>query len=256
MAAYVSLLRFLVAITVLLCALASKCHTHGNIKILSGYHCFSDNQRYLKIIATHHHLCRPRCLANKQCSFVQYNKADKYCLLANGPCLWLEPDTNYDITFMRTNSVEKCLDWVPHGEVANAARQPDACYSWGIQCTVGRIYFQSNVLPGNGVGNGVISVLNGGDVRYGKKEYLDVQPGCKVSWVSFTSGDPVPDVAVQGGYLDNSGSPQLVYVMGAISNGRNCKAYGYYNPDTERGYFEFWGVYEFTQMYLMVIETI
>ena len=256
MAAYVSLLRFLVAITVLLCALASKCHTHGNAKILSGYHCFSDNQRYLKIIATHQHLCRPRCLANKQCSFVQYNKADKYCMLANGPCLWLEPDTNYDITFMRTNTVEKCLDWVSLGEVTNAARQPDACFSRGIQCTVGRIHFQSNVLPGNGVGKDVISVLNGGDVRYGEKEYLDVQPGCKVSWVSFTSGDPIPDGAVQGGYLDNNGSPQPVYVMGAISNGRNCKAYGYYNPDTERGYFEFWGVYAFTQMYLMVIETI
>ena len=194
-------LHFLLVIKLVLCTSASKCHLLGNIKILSGYRCFADSQVYFNISPNHPHLYRSRCLTQKQCSFVLYNIAENYCVVSNGPCLWLEPDTNYYITFIRNNAVEKCLDWVPRREVKNAARRPDACFSWGLQCTVGRLHIQSNILPGNVNGDGVYTVLDGADARYGLKEFLDVQPGCKVSWVSFTSGDPVPVGAVQGGYL-------------------------------------------------------
>ena len=54
----------------------------------------------------------------------------------------------------------------------------------------------------------------------------------------------------------NNGSPQPIYVMAAVKNGRSCIVYGYYNPTTERGYFEFFGVSECTQMYLKTIEVI
>ena len=253
---HVWLLRVLISIKLIFCALANECHILGNIKILLGYHCFADNQVYFNITKTPPHICRSRCITDYQCSFIQYNIVEGYCLVANGPCLWLEPHINYNLNFIRTNAVEKCLDWVPFGKVKNAARQPDACIAWGKQCTVGRLHVQSNILAGNAVGKGVYTVFNGGYARYGVKEFLDVQPGCKVSWVYFISGGIIPDGAVQGGYLNNNDSPQPIYVMGAVKDGGSCTTYGYYNPATERGYFEYWGVNECTEMYLMTIEMI
>ena len=256
MGIYVWLLHVLLVIKLILCTLANKYYVLRNIKILPGYRCFADSQVYINITAIHHHLCRSRCITNKQFSFLQCNIEENYCIVANGPCPWLEPDKNYNITFIRTNPVEKCLDWVSYVEVKNAARRPESCFPWGLLSTVGRHHIQSNILPANSTSGGVYSVLNGDGVRYGAKEYLDVQPGCKVSWFSFTGGDPVPDGAVQSGYLDNNGSPQPIYVMGAIRNGDSCTAYGYYDPATERGYLEYFGVHVCTQMYLMTIEMI
>ena len=249
---YVWLLHFLLVVKLILCTLTDKCYVLGNIKILLlGYRCFSDSQVYFSITATNPHLCISRCIANKPCAFVLYSIEGNYCIIANGPCLWLEPDTNYNITFIRMNPVEKCLEWFPYVEVKNAARRHDTCLPWGLQSTVGRLHIQSNILPGNSNGGAVYSVLNVDGVSHGLTDFLDVQPGCKVSWVSFTNGDPVPDGAVQGGYINNNGSPQPIYVMGAIRNGDSCTAYGYYDPATERGYIEYFGVHVCTQMYLM-----
>ena len=99
MTAFVGPLRFLMVIEVIPCALTNECHTVvDNTKILPRFHCFTDSR------STHHHLCRLRCLINKPCSFVQYNTVENHWLVANGPCLWLEPDTNYNVTFMRTKA--------------------------------------------------------------------------------------------------------------------------------------------------------
>ena len=110
MGIYVWLLHFLLVIKLILCTLADKCYVSGNIKILRGYRCFADSQMYFNITAIHHHLCRSRCITNRQCLFLQYKIEENYCIVANGPCLWLEPDTNYNITFIRTNPVENA--WI------------------------------------------------------------------------------------------------------------------------------------------------
>ena len=179
-----------------------------------------------------------------------------YCLLDYGPCLWLEPHAEYQTTFIRTKAVHHCIEWLPLGKVKNAARKIDSCISYGKICTVGRLHVSSNILPGNSVGETVYSVINGVLYHKGFSEFLDVQPGCKVSWVSYTGGDPIPTGVVQGGSLQSNGSPQPIYVMGVMKSGSSCTTYGYYNPATGRGYFEYYGMYECTQMYLMIIEEI
>ena len=176
---------------------------------------------------------------NKHCSLVEVNMIENYCHLAKGPCLWLEPHTDYKLTFIRTKAVDKCIEWLPHGKVKNAARTINSCLAWGKPCTVGRIHTQPNILHGNGVGKNVISVLNGTEAKIGLSEFLDVQPGCKVSWVAYTGGDPIPIGAVQDGFLQIHDSQQPIYIMGAIKPGSSCITYGYYNPATGQGYSQY-----------------
>ena len=238
---------------------ATICHMDGNIQLIPGYRCYADRQVYLysKMTPIHPFSCRYSCIMNAHCSFVEFNVIENSCLLATGPCLWLEPHTDYQTMFIRTKSGDQCIKWLPRGKVKNAARKINSCTPWNIACTVGRLHMSSNILPGNGVmGKAVFSVLNGIVAKKGHKKFLDVQPGCKVSWVSYTGGDPIPTGAVQGGSLQSNGGSQPIYVMGVIKNGSSCATYGYYNPATGRGYFEYWGVHECTQMYLMIIEDI
>ena len=240
---------------------ATMCHMDGNIQLIPGYRCYADKQGYLNSNITqtpaHPFSCRYSCIMNKLCSFAEFNMVENYCQLLRGPCLWLEPHGDYRTAVIRTNTEEKCLEWLPHGQVKNAARKINSCTPFHNRaCTVGRLHISSNTLPGNGVGRNVISVLNGNVANKGFKEFLDVQPGCKVSWIYYTGGDPIPNGAVQGGVLQMNGNQQALYVMGVIKNGASCASYGYYNPATGRGYFQYWGVFEYRQMYLMVIEKI
>ena len=234
--------------------LSSYCNILRNVHVIPRHRCFADKQVYSNITPIHHYSCRQNCITNKRCLYVQHHVVRNYCIVSNGPCLWLEPDSDYNVTFIRTKSVDNCVKWVPQSNLFNAARKHDACFSGGIENRIGRINIQSNILVGQGVDREVYTVLNGADARSTTSEWLDVQPGCKVSWIPFTSGDPIPNGAVQGGYLYNSDIPQPIYVMGAIKTGSSCTAYGYYDPGTRRGYFEYWGVNECTEMFLMIID--
>ena len=249
-------LKSLLWMNLFLCTLSSNCNVLSNIQVIPGYRCFADRQIYSNITPTHHYSCRHNCITNKHCSYVQHHVVKNYCLVSNGPCLWLQPGTDYNVTVIRKKSVDECVEWVPRADVFNAARAHDACISWGMENRVGRINIQSNILLGSGVGDSdlVNTVLNGAYVSSQASGWLDVQPGCKVSWIPFTGGDPIPTGAVQGGHLYNSGTPQPIYVMGAVKKGSSCTIYGYYDPGTGRGYFEYWGVNECTEMYLMIVK--
>ena len=198
----------------------------------------------------HHYSCRYNCITNKSCLYVLHHVTRNYCLVSNGPCLWLEPDIDYNVMVTRTRPAHECLEWTPRTSLVNAARRNDTCSPHRI----GRAIIQSNKLVGTGGDDEVYTVLNGDYASGAALGWLNVEPGCKVSWIYFTGGDPIPSGAVQGGYLNNSGTRQPIYVMGAVKSGSSCTIYGYYDPGTERGYFEIWGANECTEMYLMIIE--
>ena len=235
-------------------ALSSTCNILSNIQVIPGYRCFVDMHVYLNITPMHRYSCRQNCIMNKRCSYVQHNVVRNYCIVSKGPCLWLQPDTDYNVTIIRRKSMDQCVKWVPKAGLHNPARTQDTCIPWRRAHRVGRISFQSNILLGTGAADSVFTILNGRRVRGTASGWLDVQPGCKVSWVPFTGGDHIPNGAVQGGYLYDSGKLQPIYVMGAVKSGRSCTAYGYYDPSSERGYFDYFGVNECTEMNLMVID--
>ena len=247
-------LGYFVLMNLFLCILSSNCNTFSTIQDIQGYRCFADKQVLYNITPTHHYSCRLNCITSKRCLYVLHHVVRNYCLLSNGPCLWLEPDPDYNVMVYRAKLADECVEWVPKSRLINAARKHDTCISQGREHSVGRTNIQSNILLGSGNGDILYTVLNGGLAKSSASEWLDVQPGCKVSWTPFTGGDPIPNGAVQGGHLYDTGTPQPIYVMGAVKSGGSCTRYGYYSPGTGRGYFEFWGVHECTEMYLMIIE--
>ena len=235
---------------IFLCTFSSNCEVFQNIQVIPGYRCFADRQVHYNITPMHHYSCRHSCITNKLCLYILQHVTRNHCLVSNGPCLWLEPDTAYSLTVIRRKYAQECVEWVPLTSLVNIGRKHDTCGTH----RVGRANIQSNMLLGSGGGDTVYTVLNGGYVSSKAGEWLDVQPGCKVSWIPFTGGDAIPNGAVQGGYLYNSGTHQPIYVMGAVKGGGFCTTYGYYDPGAERGYFEYHGVNECTEMYLMIFE--
>ena len=136
---------------IFLSTFSSNCNVLYNIQVIPGHRCFVDRQVYLSITPTHHYSCRHNCITNKRCSYVQHHVVRNNCIVSNGPCLWLEPDTNYNVTVIRTKSVEECVKWVPQISLINAARRQDTCITWEKEDRVGRINIQSNILVGKGV---------------------------------------------------------------------------------------------------------
>ena len=250
MANYTHHIGSLYLMNLFLCTLSSKCNVFSNIQVIPGYRCFADRQVYYNITPTHHYSCRHNCITNKLCLYILQHVTKKYCIVSNGPCLWLEPDTDYNVMVIRAKPAHECLEWVPLIGLVNAGRKQDSCGSH----RVGRANIQSNMLVGSGGGGTVYTVLKGGYVSSKAVEWLNVLPGCKVSWIPFTGGGPIPNGAVQGGYLYNGDTPQSIYVMGAVKGGGSCTTYGYYDPGTGRGHFEYHGVNECTEMYLMIFE--
>ena len=240
-------LRYFLLMNLFRSVLSSNCNVFSTTP---GYRCFADKQVLYNITPTHHYSCRLNCIMNKRCLYALHHVVRNYCLVSNGPCLWLEPDTNYTVTVYKAKPAHEYVEWVPKTRLINAARKRDTCVSWGNEHRVGRANVQSNLLLGHGGSDTVYTVLNGGFTKSKASEWLDIQPGCKVAWITFTGGNPIPNIAVQGGYLYNSGTPQPIYVMGAVKIGGSCTTYGYYDPGTGRGYFEFRGVDECTKMYL------
>ena len=97
------------------------------------------------------------------------------------------------------------------------------------------------------------STLNGQKIDASIGQSLDIQTGCVVTWVPFTAGDPVPDGAVEGGYLDNDGVIQNLYITSVLKTQHNCIVFGYYNPATELGYAEDFDVFTYTDMNLLIL---
>ena len=74
-----------------------------------------------------------------------------------------------------------------------------------------------------------------------------------VTWMPFTGGEQLPEGVVEGGYFDDGRVHRPLYIMSAVQPDKNCSVYGYYDPTTGRGFAEYYGVFSFTNMNLMIL---
>ena len=130
------------------------------------------------------------------------------------------------------------------------------CDSWSdyITCAVGRVLHSTDTLPEKYHDNTetVYSVLSGNQVNTGQFEMLHMDKECRIFWLEYTFGDPLPFKAVVGGKLSGiGGENNNLYVI----RGRfiALTVVGYYNPEVQRGYVEYRGSHELTQMDMLVL---
>ena len=232
---------------------SNKCSTTRHMHLFRGYRCpdFGGNAIYSNFTPVHSHLCLYNCMMRKQCLNINENLPKGYCLLSQGLCMHLVPDSDFQVTFFIPSNTDHCLVWKQNRESSNPAMEQNTCSLNGLPCIVGRIHVQSHLLPGNFAGARLNTVLNMVKVDSPTCETLDVHLDCTVIWVPFDGGEPLPVPTVEGGYLYNVGVRQPLYIMSVVWNG--CSVYGYYNPATGRGYTEHYYVAEHTHMNLMLL---
>ena len=232
---------------------SKKCHPASPMRIFPGHQCLVQYRIYTNITRLHLYSCQYDCMVRPWCAVINENVVNNYCLLSNGPCMGLVPDGNFHGIDIKKSNREQCLVWEPNREASNPAKMDNTCINNGVPCIVGRSYEQSSLLPGNYAKNGVYSLFNGTGKGYATGQSLDVQPGCTVTWVPFTGGDPLPEGTVEGGFLVVDGTIQHLYIASVMPASYTCAVYGYYNPSTGLGYAEYMGAHIFTSMNLMIV---
>ena len=210
------------------------------------------------ISALHPYSCRYNCSARKWCSAINQNLAKAHCLLSVGPCMYLVPDNDFQVIYVKPSKTERCLVWKLNRESSNPARAHNACITEGIPCIIGWFLEELHLLPENFANWGLLSVFNNniiGMVSSSGAQSLDVQPGCMVNWMPFIGGEPLPEGAVEGGYLDDGGVRQPLYIMSVdvVFRGGTCSVYGYYNLATGLGFAEFHNEHVRAHINLMIL---
>lgn len=83
--------------------------------------------------------------------------------------------------------------------------------------------------------------------------FLQVHEHCSVAWVPYMAGDPIIPGAVQGSIL-SSGTPLYVAKFMADPNyGLNGLSFGYYHPDDEMGYYDYFSYRQSAEMELLIL---
>ena len=75
-----------------------------------GQRCITDTEVYRNLSAVPQERCMWHCLRDTSCMVINYNEAVRYCLLGQGPCVSLEPESGF-ITIPLTMQ-EPCLTWM------------------------------------------------------------------------------------------------------------------------------------------------
>ena len=236
---------------------SSKCDPTSPMRIFPGYWCMNEDTVSSNVTLRHPYSCRYDCMVMKWCSVIIENVANNYCLLSNGTCMYLVPDNDFQVIYVKPSRTEGCLIWKLNRESSNPARAHNTCIVDGLPCIVGRFLEEPNLLPGIFANWAVFSVLNNDMVFMASSgaQSLDVLPGCMVTWKPFVGGEKLPEGAVEGGHLDDGGIRQPLYIMSVdvVFRDGTCSVYGYYHPATGLGYAEFHGVTNYTHMNLMIL---
>ena len=247
-----------------LCAAASStnCVVKYRNEPFAGYRCITESENYRNIPNVHSHMCRHICVTSGDCSIVNYNRAKKLCLISSDPCIVLQKDTDYEVNYISNRKRDSCIQWVSNYNFAQAKPVTSMeCDQYGAlrPCYVGRRISPSHILPGKYhaqdsiAEEGFWTVFDGQIYTNGAMEILDVQADCQVTWMSLTAGDPVPINAVVGGYVESSDF-MLYVIRGKIQrDGNMFTVFGYYDPATEKGYLEYFGVRVLTVMDVLIL---
>ena len=232
---------------------------HEQFTEVPGQRCLVSNMTFVHNGLDNRQMCITNCIRRHNCQLINYNTYESRCVLSLEACAKLISDERYNIIFVgRLLTAEQCLRWVPITEhTVSRMVSSDHCeYSRtfpGKECYVGRIKSPPYIIPGKFIprrGNIVYSVLNGSTYMDGTKEILEVSPPCLVTWVPYSAGNVLPKQAVVGVYLKNEKGFRLYVIKGTA---RRKTVIGYYDTAENRGYVEFRGVNEFTQMEMLVL---
>ena len=240
---------------------AKKCATKYTYESLNGYRCITENESYRNITGVQSYICTHLCMTSDDCSVTNYNTVGRFCLFSNDKCITLRKHADYQVNYISMWKRDHCIKWVSNLEFSRATLIGTSnCDSGGAArpCYVGRRKSATNILPGkyqsciNGP-EGVWTILNGRMYTSGAMEILEVQPKCHVTWMPFSAGDPVPFVAVIGGYMVSSDSHLYVMRGQVHNNGNVYTVFGYYAPAAGKGYVEFLGIHILTTMDILIL---
>ena len=254
------LIHFFILVHVWAISSSKKCVTRYRHAALVGYRCITANETYRNVTDVQSHICTHLCMTREECIITNYNVPGKFCLIGNDVCIALQKDTAYQMHFHSMRKRGSCVKWVSHSDFAQIRPvASNECHLFGAQrpCYVGRLKSSGNTLPGkyqratNGP-EGVWTILNGQRYTAGTIEVLDVQSDCHVTWVSFTTGDPIPHGAVIGGFLA-SRDFKLYVMRGKVQHGGNMFiVFGYYDTANKKGYMEYHGLRVVMEMDILI----
>ena len=225
-------------------------------KSLPGYRCITYTENYTVIANISPHLCNHQCMLLSTCFLSNYYFANSMCLLSEEACIYMIRDEAFRTShFHKIKPPRECLYWTPMGtEDRGRSIWSSPCAESPNECQVGRLTKNSEVSTGKYQPHKpiVVAVFDGDakgcSLPDCDPEVLQIHPVCYITWLSFNATtDPVPPIAVQGGYLIG-GTKQ--FVMRVFLNGNFI--YGVYK-DGFAGYIAHQGVKTFYDMELLVL---
>ena len=179
-------------------------------RLLVGYRCITNTENYTVIANIPSHICNHQCMTRSSCFLVNYDFANNMCLLSEEACtLMIRDEASRTGHFHKIKPRGECVYWTPMG-TEDKARSiwSRPCADSVNECQVGRLTKNSEVSTGKyqphkpqvvAIFDGFAKLCRTPDCD---PEVLQVHPDCYVAWLSFNSTtDPVPPIAVQGGYL-------------------------------------------------------
>ena len=219
----------------------------------TGVRCIINNDTFYASYTEEYHRCILRCMY-KECLFVNYNMIEKICQLGEENCD-LVLDKQYNLTSFFP-PVKSCLQWIPATNIDTSHMvQSSPCNDRSSHtiCYVGRLIAGPDSLPGkyHTHDGSIYTALDGQQHYRGQKEVLNVVAGCHVAWTPYIAGNVIPTRAVAGGFL-SSGTGSRVFVIRRQPS-MGYTVIGYYDPNTEKGYAEYYGVQVMTEMDMLVV---
>ena len=224
-----------------------------------GYRCITNTENYTTIANIPSHICTHQCMTRSSCFLVNYNFANRICLLSEEACVFMIRDGAFRTShYHKIKPSKQCVYWtLMETEDRTRSIWSKPCAESPNECQVGRVTWSSEMSSGKYQPHKPQTVVVMG--RYSRvcphaaspgcvAEVLQVLPGCYVTWLSFNATtDPVPSFAIQGGYL-NGGIKQ--FVIRVFINGGAI--YGVYK-DGFAGYVPHKGIKTFYDMELLTL---
>ena len=195
-----------------------------------GHRCVTVTERYTIVQNIPSHLCSHICMQQRgNCNTINYNHEGRYCQLTTEICLKIVEDPQFTVTDF------SCLQWVP---LTNVEDEMLVSCSTNYRWSVSRLEHQSGFLVGTRYRTGNhMHVWGNGTNWYStgyNGEVPQALPWCSANLVPYVAGDPIPAVAVVGGYLGDALFTETYIIRG--SNGNRVIRCGYYDPGTKLGY--------------------
>ena len=226
-----------------------------------GQRCITEKEVYRNHTDVPQERCMWHCWQNVSCTVINYNKVDSYCLLGQGPCVSLEPESDFVTIPMTTQ--EPCMTWIRQDTMPPSLDDFSDIVMYPLQTNpdnkivIARAILDLAKIPGKFHNNIGQFALNGQVVEFsaGNYEILRLSPECDISWVNYGPNheNALIGGTVIGGY--QNGRPLYVARKGDTHLGHTYRyAAGYYDAIDKVGVVTYGrSVLPFTEMEILVV---